>query len=242
LPIQTKNKITPIKTKTLTPIKSKKQSTPIKSKTESKLIKLNFKINDDAQPLLVAPKKEIIETFESVIIPDDPKHNFTPCEILNKAHTRASLIELLQQKSQLSNKQLNSMRKIDLCEIARALSVKSVVDNYKKEYEHIITAPDISTIAERIKQNEFMHKMYQMSDALKLKVKKSIFRSFTPKYSLLQKGNDNLVSEYVLQALKKEVNTWGWMKWFKKKPDPSEQKLDANLALIEALENEFWKN
>jgi hypothetical protein len=133
-----------------------------------------------------------------------------PCEILKKTHTRASLIELLKKKSKLPLEKLNKMRKGNLCQAASELSIKAVVDKYKKEYEEIITAPNISTPAEDEKQTNFIYKIYRIADSLGIEYTETEKRTFTQKEAnesnKIKKGADNVLTEKVLDALTNELN------------------------------------
>jgi len=132
----------------------------------------------------------------------------TPCEILKKAHTRASIIELLKKKTKMSRLKLEEMRKADLCAAASEISLQSVVESYKKEYEEIITAPNLRTKAEIDKQNGFMYKIYRVADSLGIKHDATMTRTFTPKNSRVKKGADNVLAEKIIKALSSEFTKW----------------------------------
>jgi hypothetical protein len=122
-----------------------------------------------------------------------------PCQILNKSHTRASLIELLKKKTKLSIPKLKQMRKADLCAAASEISIKSVVDAYKKEYKELVDAPDPTTRAEILKQHNFMQKIWRVADSLGIE-----HAEYHPNKVIQE--NNNLLVEKVLQALEKEFD------------------------------------
>jgi hypothetical protein len=150
----------------------------------------------------------------------------TPCKILGKAHTRASLIELLKKKTKLSLTKLEEMRKADLCQLATETSLLSIVDKYQNEYTEIINAKDMQSLDQKQKQKDFLYKIYRIAEAFGIptqgnetftqnhygihgtKTKETINASSTNK----AKGGANTLTENVLLALKKDLTKWSFEK------------------------------